>query len=61
MDSKKKKIMENIITDRRKGKHIFLDNRLISYGTFNLDEINVDMDAFFNLYSKEKETKTPRN
>lgn len=33
-------------------KSCYLHNELITSGTSNLDEINVDYDAFFKLYEK---------
>ena len=35
-------------------KSCYLHNELITSGTSNLDEINVDYDAFFKLYEKQE-------
>lgn len=55
MKSQKLKNIEEIIKDRKKGKHVYLDNRLIMGGTSNIDEITVDYGAFFEYYEKNKE------
>ena len=47
--------IRDVIYDRKHGKHIYMDNRLIMNGRSNLDEIEVDFDAFFSSYENNKE------
>ena len=55
MNYKDKLFLKNMkkLIEKRRYESCYLHNEYIGFGTSNIDDINVDYDAFFDFYSNE--------